>query len=144
MLLYLATKFPMLWKVRRWIGYGIAALAVVWALWAVVDGYGDRRAAQVQARWDADSAARQAVADKQARDVELQDAADATRNEVIYAGFKEREAAILADSDSLSGRLRDYETRDSNGNGRDPGAGVGAAPGGTHRDMRAAVPLSSR
>ena len=57
MLLYLATKFPMLWKVRRWIGYGIAALAVVWALWAVVDGYGDRRAKAaadgVRAEWAA-------------------------------------------------------------------------------------------
>jgi hypothetical protein len=65
---------PLLLRYRRWIAYGLAALAVAWALWAAIDGYGDRRAsaekAAVMARWAAATEA--SNAENRARDAEYE------------------------------------------------------------------------
>jgi hypothetical protein len=111
----LAARFPLIWKARKLIAYGLAALAVAWALWAAIDGYGDRRAsaekAAVMARWAADKAAVKAAADAQIEAAAQQELEAHLHNNEVLADANAKLLAIAADRDSLAARLRDNENR---------------------------------
>ena len=97
------------WLTLRLAGYGLVALAVAGAVWLQIDSYGDRRASEaesaLQALWDADEAEEKRVADEATRAAELQDAADAARNEGIARDYTRQIAAATADRDRYIGLL---------------------------------------
>jgi hypothetical protein len=103
MIAWAMTKLPLLWKCRKLVGYSLAALALAVAIWAAIDSYGDRRAREsedsIQALWDADEDEEKRVADEATRAAELQDAADAARNEEIARDYQAKIAAATADRD---------------------------------------------
>lgn len=102
---------PLLWRYRKILG---AVLVVVAVAYAVID-YGrdkyDEGRAAVQAKWDADSAARNTEIERIIGEQRANDAATKARNEEIIHVYQEQISRIAADRDSLARRLRDNEVR---------------------------------
>lgn len=96
---------------RKWLAYGLAVLAIVGGLWYVRHGGIVIGRAEIQAKWDADRAARAAVDARIVQDQAKKDAANTARNEVIERETQEKLDDIAADRDSLASRVRDYESR---------------------------------
>ena len=94
------------WRYRRIIGIALIVLGLLWLVRREVVQYGDGRAAEVQARWDADELAEKAVADAATLKNQLEDAADEARNTQVAAQYESRVAAATADNARLARLLR--------------------------------------
>lgn len=107
----LLLRFPLLAKLPwKMIGYAVAAIAIAWFARGRIDAYGDRRErageARIQAKWDADTQARQAATDKAIADAKAAEEQAKTNNAEVLKDANEKLVAIAADRDSLSGLLR--------------------------------------
>lgn len=95
---------------RKWIGYGLAAVLVAALLLAyrhslIVDGRRQGEA-KVQALWDADVAAREAVANKVIVAARAKEAAARAANEVIVNEYTQKLVSIAGERDGYYGLLR--------------------------------------
>lgn len=95
---------------RKWIGYGLAAVLVAALLLAyrhslIVDGRRQGEA-KVQALWDADVAAREAVANKAIVAARAKEAAARAANEVIVNEYTQKLVSIAGERDGYYGLLR--------------------------------------
>jgi hypothetical protein len=105
----------LLWKYRKPVG----VLAAVLIAAGLILGYGRARynegyavgASEVQAKWDADAATRDAEVIRMAREHAARDAATRARNDEVINGYQKEIARIASDRDSLARRLHDYEVR---------------------------------
>ena len=99
-----------LWANRRWIAYGLAAVAVMAALLGyrhslLSDGRRQGEAS-VQALWDADAAARAATASKSISDAREKEAAARSANEVLINEYTQKLVSIAGERDGYYSLLR--------------------------------------
>jgi hypothetical protein len=108
--LWLATKFPLAWRFRRLIAYGLAAAALIGgALWYRASLIADGRAAgeaAVRVLWAADTAARDKAAAGAIAKAEADKAAAAANNAKELRDANEKLVSIAGERDGVLGLLQ--------------------------------------
>lgn len=101
----------LVWRYRTALVIALAVIGFACAFY----GYGREQrkagAAEVQAKWNADKAARNAETDRALRSIAARVAETKARNEEVINGYQKQISNIAADRDSIAGRLRDNEVR---------------------------------